>query len=371
MGYALINGLDQGILWAILALGVFISFRMLDFADLTCEGSFAMGGAISAVLISSGTDPILSCIVALIGGCGAGLITGILNTKFRIPPILSGILTLTALYSINYLIMNKRASIGLVNNSLFYSWIKLESAYSALITGLMVVVAVIGVMYWFFGTELGSAVRATGANEKMSRAQGINTDNTKLIGLMLSNGLIALSGALVAQHQGNATLVMGSGAIVIGLASVIIGETIIPSKNSFLLTLTSVLIGSIIYRIIITLVFQAGLSTEYIKLITAVLVVLALCLPLMKSKLPALAKRIDAIRAWLDAKLGKYPVYAKHIVRREARRTKRAERKAMREAAKKDKQAVEADMAPDSEVNAGDGDAKCEVEGEEDNAGIN
>ena len=302
MGYALINGLDQGILWAILALGVFISFRMLDFADLTCEGSFAMGGAISAVLIANGTDPILSCIVALIGGCGAGLITGILNTKFRIPPILSGILTLTALYSINYLIMNKRASIGLVNNSLFYSWIKLNSVYSALITGLIVVAAVIGVMYWFFGTELGSAVRATGANEKMSRAQGINTDNTKLIGLMLSNGLIALSGALVAQHQGNATLTMGSGAIVIGLASVIIGETIIPAKNSFLLTLISVLTGSIIYRIIYTLVFQAGLNTEYIKLITAVLVVLALCLPLIKQKLPTIKKRIDAARAWTKAK---------------------------------------------------------------------
>ncbi|MDE5618469.1 MAG: hypothetical protein K2I79_03175, partial [Clostridia bacterium] len=325
MAYALLNGLDQGILWAILALGVFISFRMLDFADLTCEGSFAMGGAISAVLISGGTNPILSCIVAMIGGLGAGLITGVLNTKFKIPPILSGILTLTALYSINYLIMDKRASIGLVNNALFFSWIKLESVYAVLIAGLIIVGLVIAAMYWFFGTELGSAVRSTGANEKMSRAQGINTNNTKLIGLMLSNGLISLSGALVAQQQGNASLIMGSGAIVIGLASVIIGETIIPAKNSFLLTLVSVLLGSVIYRIIITLVFQAGLDTEYIKLVTAVLVVIALCLPLIK-------KRIAKISKWMDDNwTEKYPWYKKHVENREKRRCKRAERKAARQ----------------------------------------
>lgn len=333
MAYSLLTGLDQGLLWAILALGVYISFRTLDFADLTCEGSFAFGGAVSAVMIYDGSNAILSCIVALLAGAAAGLVTGILNTKFRIPPILAGILTLTGLYSINYITMKSRASIGLANKELFYSWIKLDGVYSMLIAGIIIVAIVIGVMYWFFGTQLGSAIRATGANEKMCRAQGINTDNTKIIGLILSNALIALSGALVAQQQGSATLTMGTGAIVIGLAAVIIGETVIPAKNSFLLTLISIVVGSIIYRIIITLVFFAGLDTEYIKLVTAVLVVIALCLPLIKEK-------VIKARKWMDANWIKYPWYAKHVEKREARKARRAKRKAARVAAAEAKAAA-------------------------------
>lgn len=316
----LLNGLNQGIVWAVLALGVYISFRLLDFADLTCEGSFTLGAITSSVmLIDSQMNPILACIIAFLVGAIAGLVTGVLNTKLRIAPILSGILTLTALSSINLLVSGNRSSIGLRGADRFYSWLDIGIKNATLVTGIIILAVIVGLMYWFFGTEAGSAIRATGINEKMCRAQGINTDNTKIIGLMLSNALIALSGALVAQQQGTATLSMGTGAIVIGLASVIIGETLIPIKRNFALTLVSIILGSIIYRIIFVYVLLVGLDTEYIKLITAVIVVIALCLPMIKAKSKAGAKMLD------NYLIKKYPKYADYAAKRDERNAAKKE----------------------------------------------
>lgn len=318
----LLNGLNQGIVWAVLALGVYISFRLLDFADLTCEGSFTLGAITSSVLLmDSQMNPILVCLIAFLTGAVAGLVTGILNTKLKIPPILSGILTLTALSSVNLLISGNRSSIGLRGADRFYSWLDIGIKNATLVSGIIILAVLIAAMYWFFGTEAGSAIRATGVNEKMCRAQGINTDNTKIIGLMLSNALIALSGALVAQQQGTATLSMGTGAIVIGLASVIIGETLIPIKRNFALTLVSIIIGSIVYRIIFVYVLLVGLDTEYIKLITAVIVVIALCLPMIKSKTLAFAKMADRYL------ISKYPKYAEYAEKRDAKKAAAKERK--------------------------------------------
>lgn len=317
----ILGGINQGLLWAVLAIGVFVSFRLLDFADLTCEGSFAWGGAMAAVLIQQyGWNGIPACFIALIVGGVAGLITALLNTKLKIAPILSGIITLTAMYSITLITMSNKASIGLLDVPLFYSWIPgVKSIYAVLIMGIIIVAIVIAVMYWFFGTELGSAIRATGVNERMSRAQGINTDNTKIIGLVLSNALIALSGALVAQEQGTASWAMGQGAIVAGLAAVIIGEAIIPSNRNFAITLIGVTIGSIIYRIIYSLVYFFGLPTEYIKLSTAILVVIALCLPMIKTKIIALNKKLDA--KWRV----KYPKYAAYAQKRDDKKAAKNE----------------------------------------------
>ena len=322
----LLNGLNQGIVWAVLALGVFISFRLLDFADLTCEGSFTLGAITSSVLLmDSQMNPILTCIIAFLVGALAGLVTGVLNTKLKIPAILSGILTLTALSSINLLVSGARSSIGLRGADRFYSWLNIGIKNATLVSGIIILIVIIGAMYWFFGTEAGSAIRATGDNEKMCRAQGINTDNTKIIGLMLSNALISLSGALVAQQQGTATLSMGTGAIVIGLASVIIGETLIPIKRNFALTLVSIIIGSIVYRIIFVYVLLVGLDIEYIKLITAIIVVIALCLPAIKTFFIKTAKKTD------NYLIAKYPKYAEYAKKRDEKKAakKEAERAAL------------------------------------------
>lgn len=310
MGITLLGGLNQGLLWGIMAIGVFVTFRLLDFADLTCEGSFALGGAVAAVMITkNGWDGMSACLIALLAGAGAGLVTALLHTKLKIAPILSGIITLTALYSVTLITMDSKASIGLANVKTFFSFIEgIKSIYSILIMGIVCVVAIIGACYWFFGTEIGSAIRATGANEKMCRAQGINTDNTKIIGLMLSNALIALSGALVAQQQGTISWSLGQGAIVAGLAAVILGEVLTPANSNFAVTLIGITVGSIIYRIIYSLVFFVGLPTEYIKLSTAVLVVIALCLPTIKTFFIKVAKRTDS---YFIAKYPKYAEYAK------------------------------------------------------------
>lgn len=304
-----------------MAIGVYITYRLLDFADLTCEGSFALGGAVAATLIqNSGWHGIPACFIAMFAGAGAGLVTALLHTKLKIAPILSGIITLTALYSVTLITMDNKAAIGLLNVPLFYSVFGgLMSRYSILIMGLICIVGVIAACYWFFGTEIGSAIRATGANEKMCRAQGINTDNTKIIGLVLSNALIALSGALVAQEQGTASWTTGQGAIVAGLAAVIIGETIIPSNSNFAFTLSAVVVGSIIYRIIYALVYYVGLPTEYIKLSTAVLVVIALCLPAIKNFAIKTTKKTDALL------ISKYPKYAEYAKRRDEKKAAKKE----------------------------------------------
>ena len=323
----LVSGVDQGLLYAVLALGVYITYRLLDFADLTCEGSFSMGAMLSAVFISKyGTADnmngitIVAAFIVIFAGAAAGLVTGILNTKFKIPPILSGILTLTMLTTINILIGSGRASVPVVGGN-FASWLNLPTMYAVLVSGLLIGGILIAVLYWFFGTEVGASIRATGANEKMARAQGINTSAKKIIALMISNALIALSGALYSQYMGTATVTLGTGAIVIGLAAVIIGETLIPSKRSFAVSLLSVIIGSIIYYIIYQFVILAGLPSDYIKLITAIIIVLALCLPMIKTFFIKVGKKADTYLR------GKYPGYNAYAIKRDEKAAARKEEK--------------------------------------------
>ena len=261
---------SQGILWGIMALGVYITFRLLDFADLTVDGSFATGGAVCAVAIVNGINPILAVLLAIIAGFVAGAITGLLHTKCQIPAILAGILTQIGLYSINLRIMGKSNTPLLQSDTIFKglsNTFNLSQAWITLIIGIICAIIVILICYWFFGTEIGSAVRATGNNEHMVRALGANTNTTKLLGLMISNGLIAMSGA-----------------IVIGLASIVIGEVILGRKPGFMFTLTAIIVGSILYRIIVAVVLQLGLSTDDLKLLTALLVGIALTVPVMVSK---------------------------------------------------------------------------------------
>ena len=288
------TALNQGLMWGILAIGVFVSFKVLDFADMTCEGSIAMGGAITAITLQAGLHPLLAVLFSLLGGAGAGLITGLLHTKLKIPPILSGILTMTALYSINLRIMQDRASITMLNVKTLTSGLtdalvgsglpyKYGVQVSNMIIALIFVCLVIGVIYWFFGTEFGCTIRATGMNPKMCRAQGINTNTTIIVGLMISNALIALAGCLISQMQFNTTVSMGTGAIVIGLASIIIGEALTGKKFSFWARLIMLIVGSILYRLVITMVLMIpGFNTNDLKLLTAIVVAVALAIPAIK-----------------------------------------------------------------------------------------
>ena len=291
----IISTIAQGLLWALLALGVFITFRILDVADLTVEGSFPMGAAISAVLITMGVNPWLTVVIAGIGGMVAGAVTGWIHTKLKIPALLAGILTMIALYSVNLHIMGK-ANISLLRMDTVYSAIHsmgISNAVALTIIG-VVVTAVVGLfLFWFFGTELGTSIRATGVNPQMIRAQGVNTDTMIVLGLLLSNGFVAVSGALIAQSQGFADIGMGVGTIVIGLASVIIGEVLFASSSvvrklfgnsSFVLSLVAVVFGSIIYRIVIATVLYLGMPPNDLKLFTAILVALALSLPTWQGK---------------------------------------------------------------------------------------
>ena len=291
----IISTIAQGLLWALLALGVFITFRILDVADLTVEGSFPMGAAISAVLITMGVNPWITVIVAGIGGMIAGAVTGWIHTKLKIPALLAGILTMIALYSVNLHIMGK-ANISLLRMDTVYSAIHsmgISNAVALTIIGVVVTVVVGLFLFWFFGTELGTSIRATGVNPQMIRAQGVNTDSMIVLGLLLSNGFVAVSGALIAQSQGFADIGMGVGTIVIGLASVIIGEVLFASSSvvrklfgnsSFVLSLVAVVFGSIIYRIVIATVLYLGMPPNDLKLFTAILVALALSLPKWQGK---------------------------------------------------------------------------------------
>lgn len=291
----IISTIAQGLLWALLALGVFITFRILDVADLTVEGSFPMGAAISAVLITMGVNPWITVIVAGIGGMIAGAVTGWIHTKLKIPALLAGILTMIALYSVNLHIMGK-ANISLLRMDTVYSAIHsmgISNAVALTIIGVVVTVVVGLFLFWFFGTELGTSIRATGVNPQMIRAQGVNTDSMIVLGLLLSNGFVAVSGALIAQSQSFADIGMGVGTIVIGLASVIIGEVLFASSSvvrklfgnsSFVLSLVAVVFGSIIYRIVIATVLYLGMPPNDLKLFTAILVALALSLPTWQGK---------------------------------------------------------------------------------------
>lgn len=293
---AMQGAVSQGILWSIMTLGVYITFKVLDFADLTVDGSFATGGAVTAILISHGMNPFLSLLFALAAGMVCGFITGFLHTKLEIPGILAGILTMIALYSINIRIMGQ-ANIPLLGISTIIT--SVSAAYPvlsvnmiSLIIGLLFSVAVIAFLYWFFGTEIGCSIRATGNNEYMVRALGVNTDKTKILGLVLSNGLVALSGAMVAQSQGYADVGMGTGTIMIGLASVIIGEVLMGNRFSFAYKLLSVVVGSVIYRMVIALVLRFGMKSTDLKLFTSIIVAIALAIPVVKRKAPAVFRSL-------------------------------------------------------------------------------
>lgn len=283
----LIPTVAQGLLWAVMALGVYITFRVLDIADLTVEGSFPLGAATAAAMMVAGYGPGVSFLAAFLAGTLAGVITGLLHTKMKIPALLAGILTMIALYSVNLRVMGK-ANLSLLGVDTAFKLAKsalgMNTAQTTLVVGLVVTVAVGVFLYWFFGTEIGAAIRATGFNQQMIRAQGINTDNTIILGLLLSNGLVAVSGALVAQSNGFADVGMGTGTIVIGLASVIIGEVLFGTR-SFKNCLISVVLGSVVYRIVIAAVLAMGMPPNDLKLFTSVLVAIALSLPLIKAKL--------------------------------------------------------------------------------------
>ena len=279
------GAIAQGIIWGIMAIGVYITYKVLDLADLTVDGSLATGGAVFVVLSTSGVNMYLALLVAFVSGCLAGLATGILHTAFGIPAILAGILTQLSLYSINLRIMDKNANIGISFRN-YNLMITLSNINKSLLVGSLFALAIILILYWFFGTEAGSAIRATGCNAAMARANGINTDMNKIIGLVISNGIVALSGALLTQWQGFADINMGRGAIVIGLAAVIIGEVIFGKIfRNFALRLLSAVIGGIIYYIVMTFVIQLGLDANDLKLFSAVVVAIFLGVPYWKSKI--------------------------------------------------------------------------------------
>ena len=289
-----LSTVSQGLLWAIMALGVFLTFRVLDIADLSVEGTFPLGAAVAATLIDAGHSVWFAMLIALIAGCIGGTVTALLTTKLKIPALLSGILTMIGLYSVNLMIMGK-ANVPLLRAETVFTLTEnlfgVSSVVATLIVGLVATVIVGAIMYWFFGTVLGTAIRATGCNPQMARAQGINTNVMVILGLLISNGLVALSGALVAQSNGFADVGMGTGTIVIGLASVIIGEVLFGTR-SFKNWLISVVLGSVVYRAEIAIVLELGMPPNDLKLFTAVLVAIALSLPLIKNKF-AIMKRSE------------------------------------------------------------------------------
>ena len=285
---ALPGAVAQGLIWGLMAIGVYITFRILDVADLTVDGSLATGGAAAVMLIRAGVNPWLALLCSFLAGMAAGFVTGLFHTKCGIPAILAGILTQLALYSINLKIMGKaNQSINVDKYGLLISlrWVKEFALHNPIIMVILVTAVVIGVLYWFFGTELGCGIRATGSNPAMSRAQGINTNFNIVLGLAVSNALVALSGALLSQYQGFADVGMGRGAIVIGLAAVIIGEAVFGRIfHNFALKLASVSIGAIIYYIVIQLVLTLGFDANLLKLLSASVVAVFLAVPYWKGK---------------------------------------------------------------------------------------
>ena len=286
---ALPGAVSQGVIWGLMAIGVYITYRILDVADLTVDGSIATGGAVAAMLIIAGCNVWVALLAAFLVGMLTGFVTGVFHTFMGIPAILSGILTQLALYSINLHIMGNKANVALSVNK-YNLLISSRNARAVglenpLIVLVLFTVALIALLYWFFGTERGCSLRATGANQNMARAQGINTNFDKVLGLMLSNGIVALAGALLAQFQGFADVGMGRGAIVIGLAAVIIGEVVFSKIfHNFGLKLLAVSLGAVIYYIVIQVVLWLGLNTNDLKLLTALVVALFLATPYWKAK---------------------------------------------------------------------------------------
>ena len=283
----------QGLIWGIMALGVYITFKILNFADLTVDGTLGTGGAVAVMLILNGFPPSVALIFAFAAGILAGLVTGILHTVLGIPDILSGILTQIALYSVNMNIMGR--SNQAVSVDKYNLVVSLRYIPAAIVTTILFLVVIIGVLYWYFGTEQGFTIRATGCNPNMSRAQGINTNFAKVLALVISNGLVGLAGGLYAQYQGNSDVNMGRGAIVIGLAAVIIGEVlgeaIFGKRLNFIGRLAFVAIGAIIYYVVIAFVLWLGLPSEDMKLFSAIVVAIFLAIPYLRGKSKTSFKR--------------------------------------------------------------------------------
>lgn len=286
---ALPGAVAQGLIWGLMAIGVFITFKVLDLADLTVDGTMATGGAVCIVMMTHGANVWVAMLCAFLAGMLAGLITGILHTRMGIPAILAGILTQLALFSINLRIMDKKANVAINpdNYKLLVSLrnVKKVTIENPIFVAAVFTIVVIALLYWFFGTALGCSIRATGANPNMSRAQGINVDFVKVLGLMLSNGLVALASALYCQYQGFADVNAGRGAIVIGLAAVIIGEVLFSRIfRNFAMRLLGVSLGAVVYYLVIQVVLNLGLNTNDLKLISAFVVAIFLAVPYWKGK---------------------------------------------------------------------------------------
>lgn len=278
---SLSGGVAQGIIWGIMALGIYITFRVLNLSDLTVDGSFATGGAVGIMLLMAGVNQIIATLVAFLAGIIVGSCTGLIHTKLKIPAILSGILVQFGLYSINLFIQKGRANQAIFRNSDLL--VSIQDNTKTIIVGAIIAILIIVLLYWYFGTEQGSAIRATGNNNKMALAQGINIDTMKVIGFALGNGLVSLAGFLMAEYQGYADVNMGRGAIVIGLAAIIIGEVtceaIFKKGSSFYTRLLFVIFGGIAYYLIIILILWLDVNPDYTKFFTALIVMIFLAIP--------------------------------------------------------------------------------------------
>ncbi len=284
LGTALPRTVAQGLIWGVMAVGLYVTYKVLDVADLTVDGSFCTGAAVCAILVTNGVNVYVALLCAFVAGCLAGLVTGLFHTFLGIPAILAGILTQLMLWSVNLKIMGGKANLAIPARSIKVMLTQMHTT-SAIITLLIVVTVVIGALYWFFGTELGAGIRATGNNLAMARAQGINTNFNKVLGLMISNGIVAASGALLAQFQGFSDINMGRGAIVIGLAAVIIGEAAFSKiASNFAVRLLGVTVGGVIYYVVYQIVSLMGLDTDYLKMLSALIVAIFLGVPYVKRR---------------------------------------------------------------------------------------
>ena len=289
---AMPGAVAQGLIWGIMAIGLYITYKVLDYADLTVDGTMATGGAVCIMLMMNGVNVFIALLCAIIAGMLAGLFTGLFHTAMGIPAILAGILTQLSLYSINLVVMGGKANqaVSVTKYQLLVSsrYVKELSFQNPILITLLVTAALIGVLYWFFGTEIGCSLRSTGANEAMSRAQGINTNRAKILGLMISNGIVALASAMYSHYQGFVDVNMGRGAVVIGLAAVIISDVIFGRLfTNFALKMVAVSIGAVIYYVVIQVVLWLGLDTNLLKLLSALIVALFLAIPYWKGRLHA------------------------------------------------------------------------------------
>ena len=280
----IISSVSQGLLWGVLGLGIYLTFRILNFPDMTTEGSFPLGGAVTVTLINSNVNPLLATLAGMIAGMLAGLVTGLLYTKGEIPTLLAGILVMTSCNSVMLMVMG-RANLGLSDHKTLQDYLPFSDDVNLLVLGLIAVVLVISCVLYFLYTRLGQAYIATGDNPEMAKSFGINTDRMEVMGLVVSNGLIALSGALVSQQDGYADVSKGIGVIVTGLASIIIGEVLYSTSLTLLERLIAIVIGSILYQFLITAVIALGFNTNYLKLFSAIVLAICLMVPVLKQKI--------------------------------------------------------------------------------------